>query len=143
MLARRELSEAQLRQRLIRRGHESPSIDSAISRLRNERYLDDARVAGAIARTETLVKGRGRLRVLRKIQAAGIAASVAEQAVSDVFQGVDAHELLLSALQRRRRGGRAVTDEREVARLYRYLTGQGFESDRVLEVLRGLRRSFP
>ncbi len=141
MLARRELSEAQLRQRLTRRGHESSSIDAAVSQLTSESYLDDARVAGAIARTETSVKKRGRLRVLRKIQAAGIAAAIAEQAVADVFQDVDAHGLLVAALEKRLRGGRAITDEREFARLYRYLTGQGFESERVLELLRARRHT--
>ena len=65
MLARRELSEAQVRQRLARRGHDPESIDAAVARLKGERAIDDARVAEAIARTETAAKRRGRLRVSR------------------------------------------------------------------------------
>ena len=49
MLARRELSEAQVRQRLVRREHGQAAIDEALARLRNERAIDDARVAEAIA----------------------------------------------------------------------------------------------
>ena len=73
MLARRELSEAQIRQRLQRRGHALDEIDSAIERLKSERAIDDARVAGAIARTETSLKRRGRLRVAQELARAGIA----------------------------------------------------------------------
>ena len=65
MLARRELSEAQIRQRLQRREHDPDAIDAAVHRLREERAIDDARVAGSIARTETAIKRRGRLRVRR------------------------------------------------------------------------------
>ena len=77
MLARRELSEAQVRQRLARKGHDAGTIDSAIARLREERAIDDARVAGAIARTQTSIRGRGKLRVRRQIEHAGIAAPAA------------------------------------------------------------------
>jgi len=45
MLARRELSEAQIRQRLARREHEPDLIDEAAARLKEERALDDVRVA--------------------------------------------------------------------------------------------------
>ncbi len=61
MLARRELSEAQLRQRLIRRQHDPDAIEAALARLKAERSLDDERVAGAIARSETNLKKRGTL----------------------------------------------------------------------------------
>ena len=41
MLARRELSEAQVRQRLVRRSHEADAIDEAIARLKDARAIDD------------------------------------------------------------------------------------------------------
>ena len=53
MLGRRELSEAQVRQRLARRGHEPDSVDAAVARLRQERAIDDTRVAEAIVRTQS------------------------------------------------------------------------------------------
>ena len=60
ILAGRELSEAQLRQRLTRREHDPESIEAALTRLKAERSLDDERVAGVIARSETGLKKRGR-----------------------------------------------------------------------------------
>jgi regulatory protein len=135
MLARRELSEAQIRQRLARRGHTSTSIDTAVERLKTERAIDDVRVAGAIARTQTHVRSRGRLRVIRQVEAAGIARSIAKQVVDELFQDVDADALLTTALEKRLRGRDAI-DDHTARRLYRYLIAQGFESDRVLAALR-------
>jgi regulatory protein len=140
LLARRELSEAQVRQRLARKGHEPEAIDEAVSRLTRERAIDDVRVAEAIARTETSVRRRGRLRVQRQIESAGIAASVARQATDETFQDLDADALLEAALARRLRGGRLVADQREFQRLYRFLAAQGFESDRILKALSARRR---
>jgi regulatory protein len=71
LLARRELSEAQVRQRLSRRGFTPDDIASAVDRLRQDGSLDDARVAAAIARSQLSIKKRGARRVRREIEAAG------------------------------------------------------------------------
>jgi regulatory protein len=140
MLARRELSEAQLRQRLQRKACEPDDIDAAIDRLKAERSLDDERVAGAIARTEANVRKRGRLRVRRQIEAAGISPAIAARAADEVFAGIDPEALLAAALEKRLRG-RSLDDPRERQRLYRYLIGQGFDHDRVLAALRARRQT--
>ncbi len=134
MLARRELSEFQVRQRLTRRGHDSGAIDIAIERLKSERAIDDRRVAEAIVRTQSARKGRGRLRVEREIAAAGIS-------LADVRQSLDAmlgdEDLLIeAAIAKRLRGNTSVADGAEFRRLCRYLVGQGFEPDRILQALK-------
>ena len=136
MLARRELSEAQLRQRLLRRQHDPDDIEAALARLKSERSLDDERVAGAIARSETGLKKRGRYRVTRQIEAAGISSSIAKRVVDETFAAIDGDALLTQALARRLRGRTRIEDDREFQRLYRYLVAQGFEPDRVLALLR-------
>jgi regulatory protein len=135
MLARRELSEKQVRQRLARKQHEPDDIDTAIARLRDERALDDARVAEAIARMETSIRKRGKMRVRQQIERAGIAKSTAKDAIDEVFATIDDEALLQASLEKRLRGREAIADDREFQRLYRYLVGQGFESDRVLKAL--------
>lgn len=137
MLARREFSEAQVRQRLKRKGHDEDAIDEAVARLRKERAIDDARVAEAIARTETAVKRRGRHRVRRQIEAAGIAGPTARRAVDETFDSIDEDALLEASLAKRLRGGSRIANDAEFSRLYRYLVGQGFEPDRVLSALKG------
>jgi regulatory protein len=136
MLGRRELSEAQIRQRLTRRGHDEASIEAAVARLTSDRSLDDARVAGAIARTETSLRKRGRLRVRRRIEAAGIAPAIAQRAIDETFQEIDPDALMAAALEKRLRGRTRIDDDREFQRLYRYLASQGFESDRIVALLR-------
>jgi regulatory protein len=139
-LARRELSEAQLRQRLSRRGFPSDDIDTAIDRLRQDGSLDDARVAAAIARSQLSIKKRGARRVRREIEAAGITSALAERAVAEVYAEVDADALMAAAIDRRL-GTRRLDDDREMARLYRYLVGQGFDADKAMTALRKRRKS--
>ena len=136
MLGRRELSEAQVRQRLARKGHEEDRIDAAVERMRAERAIDDARVAEAIAHTETTVRRHGKLRVRRQIEQAGIAPATARHAIDTVFDAIDDDALLEAALAKRLRGRDRMADEAEFRRLFRYLVGQGFEPDRVMTALR-------
>jgi regulatory protein len=140
MLARRELSEKQVRERLARKGHDGDAIDAAIARLREERALDDARVAEAIARTETSIRRRGKLRVQLQIQRAGIDKSTAKRAMDDVFGAIDDDALIEASLSKRLRGRETIADDREFQRLYRYLAGQGFESDRIMKLLSARRK---
>jgi regulatory protein len=136
MLGRRELSEAQVRQRLARRGYEPDSVDAAVARLREERAIDDARVAEAIVRTQSSIRGRGRLRVLREVESAGIAAAIARRAVDDVFDSLDPDALLEASLAKRLDEREPIADDAEFRRLYRYLIGQGFEADRIIAALK-------
>jgi regulatory protein len=140
MLARRELSEAQVRQRLARKGHEADAIEEAVLRLKRERAIDDARVAGAIARTQTSIKRRGKRRVAQQIARAGISSTTARQALDETFGDIDDEALLAAALGRRLKDSRPIADDKEFRRLYRYLVGQGFEPDRVMSVLTKRRK---
>ena len=134
MLSRRELSEAQVRQRLARQRHNEEEIDDAIAKLKSERAIDDTRVAEAVARTET-GKRRGKQRVKRQIESLGISSATARRAVDEVFESIDPEALIASALAKRLRGNATISDDREFQRLYRYLVGQGFDADQVMRTL--------
>src|SRR5437867_9627327 len=135
MLARRELSEQQVRQRLARKGYPPDAIDEAVTRLREERALDDARVAEAIARTETSVRRRGRLRVRLAIERAGIAPATAKRAVDQAFDAIDDDALIESSINKRLHGRESIADDREFERMHRSSVGQGFEPDRIMTAL--------
>jgi regulatory protein len=143
MLAGRELSESQVRQRLARRKYDGDEIDQAIARLKANGHIDDARAAAVIARRETTVRRRGKGRVSSRLRAAGIAPATADRAIQQTFQEVDADALLAASRERRLRGRTRIDDDKEFQRLYRYLVGQGFEPDRVLARLRQLRGGCP
>ena len=87
-------------------------------------------------RTEITLRGRGRARVNRQIKQAGIADTTAQRALERAYEDVDPQELLVAALNKRLRGRETIADQKEMQRLYRYLVSQGFDSDRVLSLLR-------
>jgi regulatory protein len=140
LLAQRELSEARIRERLARRGHAPDTIDEAVARLRAERAIDDARVAATIARNESSGRRRGKLRVRMDIERAGIAGETADRAVADAFETIDDDTLLEACIDKRLHGRRLIADDRELQRLYRYLAGQGFESEQILRALAARKR---
>jgi regulatory protein len=139
-LARRELSERQLRQRLLRKGYDAGEVDEAVARLKDERALDDARVAEAMVRTATSVKRRGKRRVRQQIESAGIAAPTARRIVDAAFESIDEDALIEAALARRLRGREWIEDDREFQRLFRYLLAQGFDTDQIMKTLTTRRR---
>jgi regulatory protein len=128
MLARRELTEAQVRSRLGRRQFEPDDIDAAVVRLRQERALDDRRTALACARTEATLKHHGRIRALRQLQAIGVPQEVARAAVRDVFTELDEDALLQQALDRRLRHSAPIEALPVARRIHRYLLAQGFDA---------------
>ncbi len=139
-LARRELSETQMRTRLGRRAFDGAEIDAAITRLRREGALDDSRTARACARTEAFVKRHGRLRALRQLAALGIARDVAGAAVAEVFGELDEDALIQQALNKRVRHDQSLDDPATVRRVHRYLLSQGFDAARVHAAMRNRTR---
>jgi regulatory protein len=75
-------SEAELRRKLRGKKFEKDVIDATIDKLRAERWLDDARFAGAFVRTQALKKV-GRNRIRRALQAAGVDGELAASAVAE------------------------------------------------------------
>ena len=136
LLSRRELSTAQVRDRLRRRGCADDQIDEALARLRNQRSLDDARVAHAAAHLETSIRRKGPARVRQRLRSMGLSDDLVDEAVSEAFREVDVDARLDEALTRRLRGQTPATlDERARHRLIRALVQQGFPLDGVLKRL--------
>jgi regulatory protein len=133
MLGQRELSEAQLRTRLTRRGCAADAVDDALNRLKRDRTLDDGRVARAAARLEAGIRHRGPARVRQRLQSMGLPSDLIQKAVTEAFEEVDESALLDAAFERRLRGrDLADLDDRARARLVRGLVGQGFAFGAVL-----------
>jgi regulatory protein len=139
MLSRRELSVSELRARLLDREHSADEVERAIEHLLETQALDDGRVARAYARTAANVKGRGRLRVMRELHAMGIAKTTASEAVAEAFSDLDERSLIAKAIQKKLRGKTKLADAAEHARLYQYLTRQGFTPAGISAALRKLR----
>jgi regulatory protein len=139
-LARRELSVAQLRDRLTRRGYTPRAVSDAISRLLDAGALDDERVARAAARTSAQVKRHGRARVARELTALGIGRETTERALADVFGAIDEQALLTQALARRLRGSTSLADPAARRRVFAALVRQGFAPGAVQQAIRAHAR---
>src|SRR6185312_5788106 len=102
LLARRSRVEAELRRTLRPRASSAAALEAAIERLREHHYLDDARVAAGFALYAREVARHGRGRVLRDLRARGVAAPVAEAAVTHGFAGSNEDTLLRAHLRAKR-----------------------------------------
>jgi regulatory protein len=134
-LARRELTERQIRARLGRRQMEVGEIDAAVERLRREGALDDRRVAGAYVRTAVRLKGRGPLRLRRDLQTLGVSGPAAREAIDEALAETPEDALIDRALAKRW-PATADIDRAALARIYRALLRQGFASDKVMAAIR-------
>ena len=134
MLARRELSAAQLRDRLLRKTYPQNEVEAVVARLQRERAVDDRRTAALIARRAAEVSHRGPRRARQQIEAAGIAPELARAAVAEAYAEAGVDTVLERALDRRLSG--AVRDRAHFEQLCRYLIRQGFDSDAAISALR-------
>ena len=132
LLARREYSGAELRERLLKKlGKELP-IDHEIERLVAEGLLDDARFAEAFVRMHRR-RGHGPHRILHELNQRGIAEELAEAAVDPRSP----EWIELARAWRVRRFGsalpRAAADWQRQAR---HLQARGFSAEQVRRVMR-------
>ena len=134
LLARRELTSTQLRDRLARKGFTPEAVSNTIQRLTEEGALDDRRTAGIYARHAALIKHRGPRRAILDIVALGIAQGVAREVVSQTYAQVDTQLVIQRALDRRLTG--RVQDRAQFQKLYQYLVRQGFDGDLAYRVLK-------
>ena len=134
MLARGELSAAQLRQRLERKGFGPDQITDALDRLRHSGALDEERTAQALARRSAHVRMHGRLRALREIEGRGIGRDLALRAVDAVYGELDEQDLLEQVLSRRLHG--PLDSRAALRRVYQHLIRRGFDAAAALSALK-------
>ncbi len=136
LVARRELSVAQLTDRLKRRGFDENAIDDAVRQLRDRGAVDDVRVALGRARQDAL-KRRGPRRILLQLHAIGISDDVAREAVRQVFADGEESRTLEQAFERRVRTSRVdLADRDSVRKLQAHLIRRGFSPSAVSALVR-------
>ena len=139
ILAARTYSTEALRTKLRTRALLPPDVDSAITRLKEVGYLDDARFAESFARYKAEGAGLGRQRVLSDLRGQRIPPKVAEQAVEQVFAGKNEADLIEAYIERRLpalREGVPVDDQKLLARAFNRLRRAGFSSAASLSALK-------
>jgi regulatory protein len=132
-LVHREYSRAELREKLLAIGEQTPSpadVDAVLDALAARGYLSDTRFASAVVRQKRGALARRALAATLK--ARGVSDDEASAAIAAA--GID-DEAALSALWRRR-FGKPPADERAKARQVRFLQSRGFDLSAILKLLR-------
>jgi regulatory protein len=131
LLARRPLTEFELRERLGAAGHAGADVEEACERMRAAGYVDDGRLAADFiaARAERL--GHGPLRLVEDLCRRGVAREVAERALRGAVDrgDIDPRALLRRRLRRHLPGTKP--SRRDLARVYNALRRAGFDDDAI------------
>ena len=132
-------SAGELRRKLRAKGFDRDVIDATVTRLGNEKWLDDARFAAAYVRTRSQ-KRKGRLRIRRELIGAGVSDDIIERAVSENVDAED-ERARARALAEKKQASLARRYGPEVVRnkLTAYLLNQGYDAALVRDILKETR----
>ena len=136
LLSVRDLSEAELRERLGSRGFAAAELDVVVPELRRAGYIDDRRVALSVIRSG-VGAGRGSARIDRQLLERGVGRADVDQAWDEARadHDVDDTRLLEQGLARRLTRETIPLDRRAFRRVYNALLRAGFDADEVASAL--------
>jgi regulatory protein len=132
LLARREQSRRELRERLQRDGYARDEVADALARLADDGYQDDARFAEMMVRSR-VAHGYGPRRIRAELRTHGIGDAQVDRQLEQA--AVDWHAQALAQL-RRRYGDRPAAEYAERAKRAQFLLRRGFEAATVNSVTR-------
>lgn len=133
LLSRREYTAHEVQTKLVERGCSADDAATVIGALVGEGLVDDRRAAAAHVRTAARIKGRGRHRIERELEARGISAPIVREVLGDLTPQAEL-EAIRRILARKRTPPRP--DPATRRRLFQHLLRRGFSSDAVARVLR-------
>jgi regulatory protein len=132
LLARREHSRAELRSKLVHKGHEPDAVDAALDRLAQERYQSDSRFVETFVR-HRVQQGYGPVRIAGELRERGIEDRDAQAGLEQAE--ADWPELARDVLHKRFGDG-PPGDAREWAKRARYLQYRGFPAELVRRIMK-------
>ena len=133
-LSRRERTQHELREYLLKRHAEAETIDAVLRELVEQGYLDDARFARLFIQDKRDLSQWGRARISRGLIERGIPRELADQAVVDeIADPADELERALGLLDGRLARAPETTRERE--RALGLLLRRGYEYDLAAEAV--------
>jgi regulatory protein len=132
LLGRRDYSAAELTNRLLDKGYPAEDVARVVGDLVADGSVDDRRLAHAYARSASTIKGRGRLRIKRELEARGVSAGLAAEATR-ALDNDDERATIARFIARKR--GTAPLDRKRRQRLYGQLIRRGFSADLIARAL--------
>lgn len=125
LLARQAYSQAQLVERLRRRGAPEAVIAQVVKKLMSYRYLDDAAYAEQVVRSKQ--RGYGRMALKRTLRQKGIAEPLIDQAL----EGLSAEQEREAACALLAKQAWRFVGQQGQVKAYRYLARRGFSAEAI------------
>ena len=137
LLAFRARSTAELRRKLLRKGAEAVEVEQVISRLVDQKVLDDFDFARQFARTKLLDSGASRLWIRQELSRKGVARDIADQAIDALQEGegIDPAAAIHRVATKKWKSLAKLDDFTRRRRLYAFLARRGFTPDEIRSVL--------
>jgi regulatory protein len=136
---RRAYSVHEMKKYLEDRSEDKAEVKTIVSRLRENRYLDDARYALEFARNRAKHRRQGRYRIARELRTRGVPDTHIETALDAVFAETDEAALVRTRINRKLSQMKGAMDERKTASLYRGLLRAGFSGEVIRQELKAAK----
>ena len=131
LLARRDHSRQEIRQKLLLKQFDLLEIDKALDECEASGYLDDTRYAHLLLRSH-IAKGHGKSRVQQALVQKGVSKEIISLVLAQ--SDCDWFELAREKAVKKYRGA-PIESPKEKAKRIRFLLGQGFSYDEVAYAL--------
>jgi regulatory protein len=136
ILAARPLSEKEFRLKLRRKGCDGSVVEAVTERFRELGYLNDAVIAGQLARTLAVSRLWGDRRIAISLKAKGLDRELIEAAIVLARQELTERAAVRQLLTKKGKGRIAVPENNaEKRKLLQSLMGKGFPPGLIFEVL--------
>ena len=136
MLTRRDYTAFELREKLLAKEHSPDDIDTALESLAADGLQNDRRVATGHVRVAASIKGRGRLRIARELEARGVSKPLIREALETVPPEDEVDSIRRFIARKRLPRHLPAPDHR---RLFAQLLRRGFSADVIATVIRERR----
>jgi regulatory protein len=125
---------AELKRLLRNRCQEAAMIESVVSRLKEQKYLNDSNYAAAYSSFRRDNEKFGRRRVITDLKVKGVHGDVIEKAISDAYAGVNEEELARAFIKRKRL--KPPANNKDAARIFRAMMRAGFGAGISIKILK-------
>jgi len=136
MLTRRDYTAGELREKLLAKEHSPDDITAALESLAADGLQNDRRVATSHVRVAATIKGRGRLRIARELEARGISKALIREAL-ETLPPEDEADSIRRFIARKRLPPHLPAPEHR--RLFAQLLRRGFSADVIATVIKDRR----
>jgi len=137
LLSRREHSRRELQQKLLSRAASADDLYTILDELAERGWQSDQRYVGSYIRTKCL-RNIGPVRLFQELRQKGVAESLIRESIEEAE--FDWFEMARDAALKKA-SGLNLADQKDKAKIYRFLAYRGFNSDQIQYALEECRKT--